>query len=147
MIILTIVAAYLGNTQAEYRLGYAYLYGVGITRNNKAAGKSWSHLVLRLSACWDQQNPSYKQYDWYHLIVRKAQLNNRPAQFQLGLLLQYGQAYTLMPQALVWYHRAADGYYPPALLKLGFIYDKGLGVKPDKWRARYYLRLARLDWR
>ena len=162
MMMVTIMWAYLGNTQAEYRLGHAYLYGYGVTKNyqraehwllraaqqgSDAAGKSWTRLVLSLSAQWDHQQPHHKQFDWYHIISAQAQANDRPAQFQLGLLFQYRQTYASLSQALMWYRRAAASYYPPALLKLGFVYDRGIGVRPDKWLAQHYLRLGRLYWR
>lgn len=162
MMLLTLLWAHLGNTKAEYQLGYAYEYGYGISKNyqaaqrwlltaaeqgSDAAGRAWSRLIMTRSQQWDQLHPRFQAYDWYHLLVAHAQQRDPAAQFQLGLLYQYGQTYASMPQALQWYRQAAASYYPPALLKLGFVYDRGLGVKANQWLARYYLRLGRQYWR
>lgn len=157
-----LVLAHLGNTQAAYHLGVAYQRGDGVAQNyqkaeqwllraalqgSRPAAKAWTQLIKTAALQWDQQHPQNRQLDWLQLIRSKAQEDDPVAEFQLGLLYQYGQTYADMPAALYWYKRAALSFYPPALLKLGNVYDRGLGVRQNKWRAQYYLRLSREYWR
>lgn len=150
MIIVWFLAE-LGNAKAQYQIGHDFLLQRNYERAERwlyrsaqkgddSAGKAWVRLVKQLSEEWDRHSPT--SLDWYHLITAHAQAGFPEAQFQRGLLDEYGQTYANMKAALIWYHKSAQSFYPPALLKLGIVYDMGLGVRRNKWLARHYFRLG-----
>jgi TPR repeat protein len=146
-VIISYMFALLGDTQSQYKLGKYYwhrnnaylankwLY-YSAQQGNTNAGRLWVKLVKTLSSQWDKQYP--RALDWQNLIISKAHIGNPQAQYQLGLLYQYGQTYANMHDALIWYRKSSQSYYPAALLKLGIVYDMGIGVRPNKWLARHY---------
>jgi TPR repeat protein len=45
-------------------------------------------------------------------------------------------------RAVIWYKRAAEQGYAPAMFNLACCYSGGIGVAQDKERAVYYLKKA-----
>lgn len=76
-------------------------------------------------------------------LQQKAEAGDREAQNELGLAAQDQRNYT---EALKWFKRSADQGFAPAQVSMGFLYDLGLGVKPDPIEAaRWYTLSAAQD--
>lgn len=77
-------------------------------------------------------------------ITRSAEGGCAIAQFYLGTLYQEGELVGYDdPKALKWLTAAADQNYPPALNRLGAVYQRGLlGVAEDDARGSEYYRRA-----
>ena len=100
-------AAEQGDRLAEYNLGRSYLEGRGVSRDVQEALK------------------------WYYKAARQ---NQPDAQVALGDLYFYGDdgIKADYEEAFKWYARAATY---SCLNSLGFMYEKGLGVKKDLTKA------------
>lgn len=145
-------AARRGDALSQYQLGQLYWLGQGVQQDkqrgldwlyqaaeqgDRLAQQNWVKYIIQLSQEWDRLYPQRQAYDRFRLIIAKACHNDPVASYKLGLLTEYGGLYTL---ALRWYRRSATSYYPAALLRLGFLYDNGIGVIKNRWLAAYYYR-------
>lgn len=105
-----------GHVEAQARLGYMLLNGIGGTRNEAEA-------VRLLNAAADKNDPL--------------------AQFALGTAYFAGKGVTAdRDRALIMFLRAADQNQPNALNNLGQIHFQGIGVPKDEAKALTYLRRA-----
>ena len=77
-----------------------------------------------------------KAFAWYR---QAAELGSAVAQFHLAKRHQKNKNY---PEAIEWYRRSAKKEYSPALYRLGWLYERGLGLQPDMVKAIYYYRQA-----
>ena len=106
-----------GNTEAQFKLGSAYDYGQGVTRNGNEALK------------------------WY---LMSAEAGNAEAQNSVGSGYQAEKKYKL---AYEWYEKAAKQNHALATNNLGYLHDLGLGVPQDRKKGYdLYLRSANLGW-
>ena len=107
------IAAELGNADAQYRLGWLYLYGRDVKQDCQEAAK------------------------WYR---KAADQGNSDAQHSLGWLYECGlgvkQDYQ---EAAKWYRKAADQGNSHAQNNLGFLYYRGDGVAQDYREAAKWL--------
>lgn len=144
-------AAELGDVVSQYQLGQLYwslqnkeqsldwLYRAA-GENHRLAQQAWVKHIIELSRQWDQQYPQQQSYSRYQLIMAKAHKGDPVAAYKMGLLAQYGSVYSKDQRSLYWYQASAKSYYFPALLRLSFIYDNGIGVVQNHWLAAYYYR-------
>lgn len=144
-------AAGLGDVVSQYQLGRLYwsqqkkeqglnwLYHAA-SENNRYAQQAWAKHIIELSQLWDRQYPQQKAYNRYQLIVAKAERGDPVASYKMGLLAEYGGLYSKSQHALYWYQASSKSYYFPALLRLSFLYDNGIGVVQNHWLAAYYYR-------
>ncbi len=106
-----------GNTEAQFKLGSAYDYGQGVTRNGNEALK------------------------WY---LMAAEAGNAEAQNSVGSGYQAEKKYML---AYEWYEKAAKQNHALATNNLGYLHDLGLGVPQDRKKGYdLYLKSANLGW-
>jgi len=104
-----------GNTEAQFKLGSAYDYGQGITRDSNEALK------------------------WY---LMAAEAGNAEAQNSVGSGYQAEKKYKL---AYEWYKKAAKQNHALAINNLAYLYDLGLGVPQNRKKGYdLYLRAANL---
>ena len=71
-----------------------------------------------------------------------AESGDARAQYDLGALYSDPSPAQNVPQAAVWYHKAADQGYAPAQAILGGMYAIGGGVSPDATQAAFWFRKA-----
>ncbi len=91
-----------GDPEAQYNLGYRYLTGGGIRRND-TTGVYW--------------------------MMRAANQDHAKAQYMLGLSYHFGRGTARnMSRAIHWYSKSSTHGHPPALHELGDIYYNGVGV-------------------
>ena len=109
-------AAEQGNAWAEFRLGWCYKKGYGVS-------KSWSEAVK-----------------WYRKAAEQGQVN---AQHNLGWCYQNGEGVTQSySEAVKWYRKAAEQGHADAQCNLGFCYDRGCGVSQSYYEAVKWYRKA-----
>lgn len=109
-------AAVNGDCKAQFRLGYAYLYGRGVTEDKTEAVK------------------------WYR---KSAEQGDPDAQNSLGYAYSYGEGVAQdKAEAVVWYRKAAEQGLASAQNSLGYAYDHGVGVAEDKDEAEKWYRKA-----
>lgn len=92
----------------------------------------------------DRRNGQDELKDAVRLYNIAASAGHSGACYQLGMLYLEGRGVGKNAmEAKKWFERAESGFYPAATLKLGWIYELGLGVKadPEKKQA-YYLKAA-----
>jgi len=108
-------AAVKDEANAQYYLGTAYQNGMGVAQD-------LSRAVI-----------------WYE---KAASHNHAGAQFALALMITTGQGgLTADPTAAMPYVRkAAEQGFLPAAMRMGLIYQEGLGVDPDPEAAAYWYR-------
>lgn len=77
-------------------------------------------------------------------IESEATLGNRYAQYKLGLIHFYGDGKAVnYPEARKWLGLAALKLIPEAVMLMGEIYEKGIGVEKDNAQALSWYRLAK----
>lgn len=105
-----------GDASAQFRLGAAYLNGVGVAKDDVEASR------------------------WYR---RAAEKGDAEAQFDLGLMYDLGEG---MPKddsaAAKWWQMAAQQGLAKAQLNLGVMYHLGRGVPKDDVKADKWCTLA-----
>jgi len=106
-----------GDAKAQFRLGAAYDFGLGVRSSGKDAWK------------------------WYRMA---AEAGNADAQNSLGRGYQAENNYK---QALIWFRKSAEQNHPVAITNLGYLHDLGLGVPQDRKKGyELYLRAAEMGW-
>jgi len=108
-----------GDPTAQFKLGAAYDYGTGVTRDLSQA------------------------VHWYR---KAAEQGNTHAQNSLGSMYHNGEGVTQdLDQAVQWYRKASDQDYAEGHTNYGYMLDHGLGVDQDKQKAiELYQRGAEL---
>lgn len=103
-----------GSVESQVFVGWMYQQGLGVPQDYAKAS------------------------EWYE---KAAKLGSADAQFYLAKLYARKKDYA---QAIHWYEAAAAKEYPPALYRLGWVYEVGRGVEPDREKAyAYYERAAK----
>lgn len=101
-----------GDPHCQVFLGWMYKQGLGVAK--------------------DEQ----KALDWF---IRAASLGSKVGAFYCGRsALSSGRN----DEAIGWFHKAAAQEYGPALLWLGLVYVRGLGVSADLVKGTKYLKRA-----
>ncbi len=94
-----------GNLQAQESVAFAYMYGLGIPRDDDAAIRWYEKAALRGSAL---------------------------AMNELGGLFEQRKDYA---RAFEWYSRASEKRHPFAVFRLGMMYEQGWQVAKDGTKA------------
>lgn len=106
-----------GNRESMNQLGYVYQYGVGVPVDVDEA------------------------LSWYR---KSADLGFVLAEFNMGIVLQGQEKYR---EAATWYRKAADQGDAPAQHNLGVMYNHGMGVGKDLYKAcELYRKSAEQDY-
>jgi TPR repeat protein len=141
-----------GNAVAQHNLGWMYLNGLGVPKDDKQAVK-WYRLAAEQGDAWAQNylGVAYENGEgvtkddkeaikWYRLAAEQGEAY---AQHNLGWMYQNGQGVPKDDrEAIKWYRLAAEQGQLSAQLKLGDIYKEGRGIaKDDKESVKWY-RLA-----
>lgn len=105
-----------GNADAQYRLGFCYRCGYGVS-------KDYTEVVK-----------------WYR---KAAEQGNADAQYNLGFCYKYGYGVSMdYTEAVKWYRKAAEQSNASAQCLLGFCYFYGNGVSEDYAEAVKWYRKA-----
>ena len=144
-----LIAANHGDMNAEYNVGYIYLYGKGIEVDNKkafdwfqkAADKGHVLAQVQLGEIYIK-NENYQSAFYWNM--KAADHGNYVAQTQLGWMYETGKGVAQDYQkAIEWYKRAADQGSEYAQTSLGDMYGFGKGVKQDFSKAlEWYSKAA-----
>ena len=141
-----------GDANAEYELGRAYLWGLGVPQDY-AQANSWfqnaadqgqakaMYSIGNLYYYGDGVAQSYADaLVWYR---KAADQGLYVAQFAIAASYYHGfgvpQSYS---EAMVWYRKAADQGYAKAETGIGYLYWAGLGVPKDHKEANLWYRRA-----
>lgn len=101
-----------GDPQSQVFLGWMYHEGLGVTKDAE------------------------KALGWFE---RAASLGSKEGAFYCGRSAASLRRYE---EAIKWFHAAAKQEYGPALLWLGLVHVRGLGITPDLEKGIGYLRRA-----
>ena len=145
-------AAEAGNARAQYRLGYMYDVGQGVSQDSaeamkwyrRAAEQGYARAQLTLGYRYDAgqgvPQDSAEAVKWYR---RAAEQGDANAQYSLGLRYTTGLGVSQdYAEAVKWYRRAADQGYARAQYNLGTAYYNGYGVTQDYALAHMWFNLA-----
>jgi TPR repeat protein len=137
---------------AQYRMGYRYANGDGVTKNlgeslkwyRKAAENGQVEAQYRLGFIYEQAIGVPVDYvesaRWWR---KAADQGHAGAQFSLGYCYGRGEGVPRSPsEAAKWLHKSADQGNAAACRFLGKAYDRGEGVRVDKIEAYAYLTIA-----
>lgn len=146
-----------GHQHAQYQLGRMYEYGMGVPKDPAEAAK-WYRLAAEQAELKSQERlgqlledgstvPQDKEEadKYYRMLVaeleRKADLENRNAQYELGRLYERGRGVEeSTDKALHWYLQAAKKGHPLAQYRLGRLYFEGKMVGQDAAAAAKWFR-------
>jgi TPR repeat protein len=146
-------AAQLGSADAEFRIGYLYAEGRGVTRSYavaadwylKSAGKGEASAENNLGVLYEHGRGVRQDYaqavSWY---LKAAAQSDTSAEINLGLLYARGQGVAQSyVEAASWFGKAASQGNATGEYNLGVLYDQGRGVKQsDTEAAKWYLLAA-----
>jgi TPR repeat protein len=137
---------------AQYRMGYRYANGDGVTKNlgeslkwyRKAAENGQVEAQYRLGFIYEQGRGVPVDYvesaSWWR---KAADQGHAGAQFSLGYCYGRGEGVPRNPsEAVKWFRKSADQGNASAYRFLGNAYDRGEGVRVDKIEAYAYLTIA-----
>ena len=151
-----------GDVAAINRLGFFYTFGWGVKRDwleaakwyNNAAERGDESAVASLCAIgreWRSITHTDIDPTLYQLVKKAATKGNATAQFSLGAmnypLIGWGApgfdgGKGNLPEALIWFRRAADQGDVDAQVALGIAYEGGIGVPQDYVEAHKWYNLA-----
>jgi TPR repeat protein len=147
-------AADKGSTSAMVELGVAYATGNGVAKDEAAAGKLFERAaqggnprgVSNLAALSGKGGAASADPARSRSLLAKAAETNAEAQFQLGLMMQYGIG---RPSddvgASTMFQKAAAQDHPGALERMGAFAKEGRGGAQDSNAAKaYYEKSAAL---
>lgn len=102
-------------SEAQYRLGRCYDYGIGVTKNEKLAEKWYQKAI-------NQGNEHAKE----NLLLLKQSKEGSPDDwYRIGKRAEQNKMYQ---EAVAWYKKAANAGHADAQMALAFCYKDGLGV-------------------
>lgn len=148
-----------GNAAAMKRLGFFYEIGVGVKQDwleaakwySKAADAGDESAVASLSGIgrlWRTRTQTDTNPIVYELVKKAATQGNVTAQFSLGVMNYpignplFDESKGNLPEALMWYRRAAEQADVNSQATLGFAYERGIGVPQDYIEAHKWYDLA-----
>ena len=144
-------AAEKNDSHAQFRLGYIYDQGKGVTQNYaeamkwylKAAEQENANAQSNLGLMYEKGQGVKQDYSeankWYQ---KAAEQGNTSAQFNLGLSLYFGKGITQnYTEAFNWLLKAANSGDAASQNNVGTMYQNGQGVKQDysealKWYTK-----------
>ena len=146
-------AAEQGHTNAQFRLGHCYEYGIGVAKNNeeavswyrKAAEQGNAFAQHYLGICYEEgvgvAKDEKEAASWYR---KAAEQGDAVVQRNLGRCYEYGIGVAKNnEEAASWYRKAAEQGNAVAQRNLGRCYEKGVGVaKDDKEAVSWYRKAA-----
>ena len=110
------MAAEAGSAKAQYQLGFMYLNGQGVARDEAEAAK------------------------WFRKLAEQGRAS---AQYHLGVMHHNGQGVRRnIAEALKWFRMSAEQGISEAQAMLAVMYLKGQGVAQDYVRSRMWLHIA-----
>jgi TPR repeat protein len=143
-----------GDATAQFKLGYAYHFGVGVDKNvyqaiewyRKAGNYSHPAAQTNLGYIYETGPEAVKDLHeavkWY---MRAAVSGNPEGAFNLGLAYLHGTGVNQsIDDARQWIGRAANAGCPEGLATLAYLYAVGKGVSQDSQQAQ---KLALKDCR
>lgn len=138
-------AADLGDSQAQTFLGICYRYGQGVKQND-SIGAEWYRKAAMQGDSVAQYNLSnyyfskYDSIEGVRWLMKAANNSMLQAQYEMGLLYQYGTIVTQDSSlAAEWYMKAALHGHSNAEYRTGMCYEYGIGQeKNDSLAARWY---------
>ena len=142
------IAAEQGHSEAQWRLGYLYRDGKGVTTNHAEALK-WFKKSAEQGNVYGQYYLGYMYYnnknDFEALKYFKmaAEQGNAGAQNMLGYMYEMGKGIDKdYSKAVDWYRKAAEQGNSQAQFYLGLCYQYGKGVTKDLTQAKYWYEKA-----
>lgn len=146
-------AAERGYAESQYRLGYCYESGRGVTQDPgranewylKAAGQGYVHAQYKLGHSFRVGRGApvdlAKALHWY---ARAAEQGDAEAQYNLALFYATGQGTAPdLQNALLWYRKAADQDMAAAQYEMAARYRDGNGVQSDLVESYKWLLILR----
>ena len=138
-----------GDAEAWYKIGEAYLFGVGVKLNWREALKAYKRAanlrcvaaMTRLAVCYLRfAGEPEKAVSWFR---RAADMGRADAMYALSVCFYAGHGVAQNPQtAFEWLRKAAEFGNPVAMRELAFRYETGADVEPDPTRATRWYRKA-----
>jgi TPR repeat protein len=141
-----------GNASAEYRLGYLYEHGQGVSRDYAKAMENYLAAAMQGHSSAENNLASLYQrgqgvpknlgeaYEWY---LRSAGHGNPVGQCNLASMYYLGNGIPRdYKEAARWFRAAADAGSAEAQNSIGVLYYKGMGVTADYAEAARWLLLA-----
>lgn len=145
-------ASKLGNTEADYYLGYCYYYSSGVSRDYTQA---YQHFLVAAEAgdargqafvarcLYDGSGVAQDRDASYQWAAKAAGQGNPLGQSMLGSCYKHGYGVEKdLEKMLYWYELSADAGNDAGQLNMGACYDMGLGVPRDASRAVEYYKLS-----
>ena len=144
-------AAEKNDNHAQFRLGYMYDKGKGVTQNNaeamkwylKSANQGNESAQYNIGVMYDEGDGVKQDHSeankWYQ---KAAEQGYASAQYNLGCNLYFGDGVTQnYTEALNWWLKAANSGKANAQYNVGVMYERGRGVKQDysealKWYTK-----------
>lgn len=146
-------AAERGYAASQYRLGYCYESGRGVTQDHakanewylKAAGQGYVHAQYKLGHSFRVGRGApvdlAKALSWY---TKAAEQGDAEAQYNVALLYASGQGTAPdIKNALLWYRKAADQDMAAAQYELAIRYRDGNGTPRDLVESYKWLLVLR----
>ena len=141
-----------GDAAAQYKLGYAYEDGLGVTKDlseavkwfQKSAEQGNADAQWHLGKCYYYGRGTTKDSDaaikWYQ---KAAEQGNAEAQSALGDIYHYGDGVAEdFAKAAMWYRKAAEQNSISGQMMLGLCYENGEGVETNLAEAAKCYRKA-----
>ena len=146
-----------GDRVAQYWLGYCYIFGDGVAKDQvqavswyrKAAAQGYAEAQFNLGNCYANGEGVAKDQvqavSWYR---KAAEQGLAYAQFTLGNCYANGEGVAKdQVQAMSWYRKAAEQGLAYAQFILGNCYANGEGVAKDEIEAYAYYNLAGMTYK
>ena len=141
-----------GDAEAQYKLGFYYYNGEGITKNDEQAAKWWRKAAEQgfleaqstLGVCYTNgigvAKDDLEAVKWSR---RAAEKGDKQAQYILGNCYTDGTGVEMNEaEAVKWYRKAAKQGQVDAQMNLGVIYSEGMGVAKDDLESVKWCRKA-----
>lgn len=143
------LAAEQGHASAQHRLGYCYIEGCGVEKNEteafhwtrKAAEQGNVNAEFNLGWCYYNGFGVTKSHrDAFCWYKAAGEQGNTKAQYQIGCFYETGTGVERnLFEAAKWLAKSADSDYVYAQAKIGAYYAKGIGVEQSYQKAvKYY---------
>lgn len=145
-------ASKMGNTEADYYLGYCYYYSSGVSRDYTQA---YQHFLVAAEAgdargqafvarcLYDGSGVAQDREESYQWATKAAEQGNPLGQSMLGSCYKHGYGVEKdLEKMLYWYELSAEAGSDAGQLNMGACYDMGLGVPRDASRAVEYYELS-----
>jgi TPR repeat protein len=151
---LYLKAANDGDSNGMYKLGYAYITGIGLEKNvdkaiyllKKASEKGNDDAMLELGRIYytgqDVDKDCNKAFEFF---TEAATSGNELAMYNTARMYHQGMAVEVnIPKAIEWYEKAAQHGLTRAMNQLGQIYSSGGGgiVEQDFSKSKMYYELS-----